>query len=59
MPSEARPAVSCSHATSSASMEPSPEFRVTVPRMAVIATDVFDAFMDRNALDAVVASGRA
>jgi len=39
-------------------MEPSPEFRVTVPRMAVIATDVFDALMDRNALDAVVASGR-
>ena len=38
--------------------EPPPEFRVTVPRMAVIATDVFDAFMNRNALDAVVASDR-
>jgi hypothetical protein len=35
-----------------------PQFEVAVPRMAVIATDTFDAFVERNALDAVVASGR-
>ncbi len=39
-------------------MSPPSGFRVTVPRMAVITTDVFDAFMDRNALGAVVASSR-
>jgi hypothetical protein len=33
-------------------------FAVTVPRMAVIATDTFDAFVERNELEAVVASGR-
>jgi len=39
-------------------VEPLPGFQVTVPRMAVIATDVFDAFVERNALEAVVDSGR-
>ncbi len=34
-------------------------FAVAVPRMVVIATDPFDAFIERNALDPVVASGRA
>jgi hypothetical protein len=39
-------------------IEPSPGFQVAVPRMVVIATDVFDAFMERNALDAVADSDR-
>ncbi len=39
-------------------VEPLTGFRVAVPRMVVIATDVFDAFMERNALDAVVDSNR-
>jgi hypothetical protein len=33
-------------------------FAVAVPRMAVIATDSFDAFLERNALEPVGADGR-
>jgi hypothetical protein len=33
-------------------------FAVAVPRMAVIGTDIFDAFIERNELYAVVAAGR-